>query len=334
MGPHRGRHGPGRGRRTRPRRGRLRLAGPPPEPGRLLVRRLRRRRRRRPHRPRPGDQLLRLPRGRGLAPLPVHRGRDVPRPDVAGGPRGDRVRPGTPAARRRDRLEAGGRRHARPRRPADRLVLRLPGTALRPGHGRTARGAAARLGTGPRPPRPRDTPPPRAVPRQVPLLHGLVLPGAGRRGARHGGPGADRRGLGPLRRPRPGRALRGAQPLGHRRRERGTGAGTVGDGGVRPGRDDPQVDPAPARRQRHVLDRLRLRGPGDLAAGTHVLDRRFAAAGGGRTGRRRSHHRGLRRRTAAGRAGAGLLSGWRPSDGRDRLRTMLPSRTEPAGGAP
>ena len=65
----------------------------------------------------------------------------------------------------------------------------------------------------------RDPPAPRAVPRQEPLLDGLVLPGPRRRADRRGGQGPYRGGLGPLRRARPRRALRAAQPVGDRRRE-------------------------------------------------------------------------------------------------------------------
>ncbi len=144
-------------------------------------------------------------------------------------------------------------------------------------------------------------------------------PVARRRGAaRARGQGAHRGGLGPLRRARSGCALRGPQPVGDRRGERGTGAGAVGDGRVGPRAGYPALDAASAGRGRHVLDGVRLRRRGGLARGADDLDGGCGAAGGGRARRgttrrcRSSAATNCRRgwnRTAADRGRAGPRPG-------------------------
>ena len=95
-----------------------------------------------------------------------------------------RARPGHPhaAGRRRDRLGAAARRHARRHRPADRQRQPVPGAALRHRAGR--RCAARPSPTGSWPPPTSGTAlreHPERLRRPVALLDGLVLPGARRR---------------------------------------------------------------------------------------------------------------------------------------------------------
>ena len=106
------------------------------------------------------------------------------------------------------------------RRAADREFVRPPRTALRARHRRAARGAAARLGVGGRRAAARHPAPPGAVPGQGPLLHGLVLPGAGRRvdAAPRPSPGSRRTGSASWC-PASGCAAC-PQPVGDRRRDR------------------------------------------------------------------------------------------------------------------
>ncbi|EFF90766.1 LOW QUALITY PROTEIN: conserved hypothetical protein, partial [Streptomyces sp. e14] len=109
-------------------------------------------------------------------------------------------------------------------------------------------------------------------------------------------------------------ALRGAQPVGDRRRVGRTRPDPVGGGRVRPRARRAQVHPAPARSgDRPVLDGLRLRRRRDMAARADHVDGRFAAARGGRARRARAHLHGLRGRPAAARPGPGLLRRGRPA---------------------
>ena len=71
-------------------------------------------------------------------------------------------------------------------RPADRLLEHLPSLRCAVALAELARRAAARLGAGRRPARPRGGAAPRPVRGQEPVLDGLVLPGARRRRARPG----------------------------------------------------------------------------------------------------------------------------------------------------
>ena len=124
------------------------------------------------------------------------------------------------AARRRDRLGAATRRHAATTPPCYRQRQPLPGAALRHRAGR--RCAARPSPTGSSPPPTSATAlreRPGRLRRPVPLLDGLVLPGARRRADRRRRPRPARRRLGPLRRPRARCPLRRRPALGHRRRD-------------------------------------------------------------------------------------------------------------------
>ena len=185
VGPHRGRHGAGRGGRARGRRRRAyEWLAAAPERGRLLVR---------------GVRTTGTPPGR------TDRGREtnfcayiavgVWHHFLATGDETflDRMWPAVYAAvefvlrLQQPGGQIGWKRESprtgrpRRRRAADREFVGPPRAALRAGDRRGARRAAARLGAGGGRPGARDPPAPRAVPRQEPLLDGLVLPGARRR---------------------------------------------------------------------------------------------------------------------------------------------------------
>ena len=209
VGPRRGGDGPGRRRASTsaPSAAYGWLAGPA-APGRLLGRRVPRRRRvAAPRRARPTSPAT-SPSASGTTGCATG-DEQLPRPAVAG--RARRPGPGhrgcsCPAARSAGRAT---RRHARRHRAADRQRQPLPGAALRARARRAPRGAAARLGAGARPPRARRSAShPERFPTSrrysmdwyYPVLGG-ALTGPGR-------PARIGRGLGPVRRPRPGRALR------------------------------------------------------------------------------------------------------------------------------
>ena len=136
-----------------------------------------------------------------------------------------------PVSPRRDRLGArpagaarrggvGTRRRGTPRRvrAAFRVREHPARAALRDRARRPGRRAAAGLGAGRRPARPRARLPSRGVRRQEPVLDGLVLPGARRRAARRRRRRTARRRLGHVRRTRPRRPLRQRPAVGDGRR--------------------------------------------------------------------------------------------------------------------
>ena len=105
-------------------------------------------RRERADEPAARDQLQRLHSGRRLAPLAGHRRRGLPGRDVAGGAARDGLRAEPADPRRGDPVvprRAGPRRR---RGAADRLLVDVPGAALRAGDRRAARERAAGLGAG------------------------------------------------------------------------------------------------------------------------------------------------------------------------------------------
>ena len=116
----------------------------------------------------------------------------------------------------RDRLAADGGRDPGPLRAADRVLQHVPEPAVRGPAGPAGRRAATALGAGRPAARSRGGRPPRGVRGQEPLLDGLVLPGAGRPGARPGRPGPARFGMGGVRGPGPGGALRPRRAVGDR----------------------------------------------------------------------------------------------------------------------
>ena len=205
VGPRRVRDGAGARRPVRRRPRRVPLAGPHAGRGRQLghvVGRDRRARRERGHQP------VRVRRGRALAVVARHGGPGPGGRAVAGRPPGARPRRVDAAARRAARVVArpvGGRERGR---PADRVGVVVPVPALRRRPRRAGRGARAGLGGRGRPAAARRRPPPGCLPRQEPLLDGLVLPGARRRGARRGRRGPARAALGRVRRAVRGGALR------------------------------------------------------------------------------------------------------------------------------
>ena len=148
-----------------------------------------------------GEQPRRLPRRRHLAQLAVLGGRGPGRGAVAGGP--PRPGPGDAdaAGRGRDRLGAPPGRHPGRHRAPDGQRQPLPGAAMRDRARRAARRGAARLGAGGHRARHRAALPAGGLRRPVPLLHGLVLPGARRRGHRDRRRRAAGGRLGPVRRP-------------------------------------------------------------------------------------------------------------------------------------
>ena len=172
--------------------------------GRLVADEDRRRRGRGP--PRRGQHVV-LPRGRRLAPLADPSRHRVRAPLLAGGAGRARLGRLHAAVVRRHRLVRGV--GGRPTGPARRARRCWP--APRASTSRCAAGvaladlrrrAAAGVGAGRRPARPRDPGAPRPVRGQVDLLDGLVLPGARRRGPRRRGLRAARDPLGRVRRRR------------------------------------------------------------------------------------------------------------------------------------
>ena len=126
--------------------GGLPLAGRPAAPRRLLGRRSTGRRETRRAPAAESNHAGYLAVG-VVAQLAAHRRRAAGHRAVAGGPR--RAGPGDPdaAARRRDRLGAATRRHARRHGPADRQRQPLPGAALRHRAGRRCAARPSRTGS-------------------------------------------------------------------------------------------------------------------------------------------------------------------------------------------
>ena len=208
VGPRRGRDGPRRRRAARGGPPRLRVERPDAGGERRLADGDRRGRRGRAcHRAGRRHQPGGVSRGRRVAPLAGDRGPAVRRGVVAERARRDRSRLRPAAAWGRHQLVAQRGGCCGGRDAAHRERLHGAVAALRPGPGRRARRSAAGLGARGRPARPRRRGAPRRLRRPQPLLDGLVLPRAGRRGPGwpRAGPGAGA--LGGVRRPGPRHSL-------------------------------------------------------------------------------------------------------------------------------
>src|SRR6266700_4068603 len=167
----------------------------------------------------------------------------------------------------------------------ERHALAMWPTVLRGDAGQAGRRPAAGLGTRGGPARAPGGPAPGGVRGQEPVRHGLVLPGARRRGPRRGRGPPGGVGVGHVRGPRAGRPVRERRAVGHRGRDLRAGhrAGRLRD--AQPGAGGVRERAAPASPGRLLLDWLAVRQPGAVPAGAVELDRGRGGAGGGRAGR-------------------------------------------------